>query len=232
MGIVLWREEWWFSGIFFTQDFNADLILDEKNSIESRRMVNFLDHKDDEVEKTLQLQYNAFLDFNNGKQIAFLPADKVNYFTKEYVTFFNNSLNLSKKEIEQAKDRSRKEGFFGENDTIEDLDFNEDFETALVFFNPKSGMEIAFEVNSAFPAKENKYFYKDKTKEHILRLFMSEELSTELVMYCVDNFKNKQAYFKTSEGEFLLNDLDFLLRFFKGNQYHSNPQITFTGKKE
>jgi hypothetical protein len=228
MGIVLWKDEWWFSGIFFTQDFNADLILDEKNSIESRRMVNFLDHKDDEVIKTLQLQYQAFLDFNNGKQIAFLPADKVNDFTKEYVAFFNNSLKLSKKEIQKAKDRSKKEGFFG-GDNDDDLEFDDSFETALVFFNPKSGLEIAFEVNSAFPFKENKYFYKDKTKEHILRLFMSEELSTELTLFCVDNFKSELSFFQKDEGKFLLNDLDFLLRFFKGSQYHTKPQITFTG---
>jgi len=227
-GIVLWKEEWWFSGIFFTQDFNADLILDEKNSIESRRAVNFLDHKDDEVIKTLQLQYQAFLDFNNGKQIAFLPADKVNDFANEYVAFFNNSLNLSKKEIKEAKKRSKKDGFFGGNDA-NDLDFKDNFETALVFFNPKSGLEIAFEVNSAFPTKENKYFDKTKSKEHILRLFMVGELSTELAMYCVDNFKNKLPYFKKDEGNFLLKDLDFLLRFFKENQYHSKPQVTFTG---
>ncbi len=231
MGIVLWREEWWFSGIFFTQDFNADLILDEKNSIESRRSVNFLDHKDEEVGETLQQQYQAFLDFNNQQQIAFLPADKVNDFTKEYVEFFNNSLKLSKKEIQEAKGRSKKGGFFGGNHD-ENLDYDDSFETALVFFNPKSGLEIAFEVNSAFPFKENKYFNKEKTKEHILRLFMSEELSTELTLFCVDNFKNKLSLFKVDEGKFLLNDLDFLLRFFKGSQYHSNPQITFTGKKE
>ena len=231
LGIVLWKEEWWFSGIFFVQDFNADLILDEKNSIESRRMVNFLDHKDDEVIKTLDLQYQAFLDFNNGNQIAFLPADRVNDYAKEYIEFYNNSLNLSKKEIREAKERSKKDGFFGGNDTNE-LNFNEDFETALAFFNPKSGLEIAFEVNSAFPAKENKYFDKTKSKEHILRLFMADELSTELVMYCVDNYKNKIPFFKEDEGKFLLKDLDFLLRFFKGSQYHSKPQITFTGKKE
>lgn len=231
-GIVLWKEEWWFSGIFFTQDFNADLILDEKNSIESRRVVNFLDHKDDEVIKTLQLQYQAFLDFNNGKQIAFLPANKVNDFANKYVTFFNNSLNLSKKEIQKALDRGKKDGFFGGNDANKNIDFNEDFESALVFFNPKSGVEIAFEINSAFPTKENNYFDKTKSKEHILRLFMVDELSTELAMYCVDNFKNKLPYFKEDEGIFLLKDLDFLLRFFKESQYHSKPQVTFTGKKE
>ena len=30
LGMVKWRNEWWFSGVSFTQSFNADLILDEK----------------------------------------------------------------------------------------------------------------------------------------------------------------------------------------------------------
>ncbi len=228
IGIVLWKEEWWFSGIFFTVDFNADLVLNEKNSMHSRGSVNFLDHKDAQVEKSLKLQYNAFLDFNNGKQIAFLPAGKVNDFAKEYVAFYNNSLKLSKREIRKAKERSKKDGFFREKN--DELEFDDSFETALIFFNPKSGLEIAFEVNSAFPFKENKYFEPKKSKEHLLRLFMSEELSTELTLFCVDNFKDKLPYFQTEEGKFLLNDLDFLLRFFKGSQYHTIPQITLTGK--
>jgi hypothetical protein len=230
IGIVLWQEQWWFSGIFFLKEFNADLILDEKNSIDSRRKVNFLDYNDEVVNESLEQQYQAFLDFNNGKKIAFLPADKLDAFTKEYVTYFNKSLNLSKKEIKEALNRTKKDGFFGGKNN-ENIAYDPDFETALVFFNPKSGLEIAFEVNSAFPFKENKYFNTEDTKEHVLRLFMARELSTELTLFCVDNFKNKLSYFKTDEGKFLLKDLDFLLRFFKGSQYHSKPQITLTGKQ-
>lgn len=230
IGIVMWKEEWWFSGIFFTLDFNANLILDEKNSLKSRISVNFLDHKGEEVNKTLQRQYNTFLDFNNQKQIAFLPVDKVNDFIKEYTEFYNKSLNLTEKEIQDSLERSKKDGlFWGEEDKLE---YDESFESALVFFNPKSGIEIAFEVNSAFPLKENKYFDKNRTKEHILRLFKAKELSTELSLFCVDNFKNELSFFQEEEGKFLLKELDFLLRFFKGSQYHTIPEVTFTGGVE
>ncbi len=30
LGIIKWKNEWWFSGVVFQQSFNADLILDEK----------------------------------------------------------------------------------------------------------------------------------------------------------------------------------------------------------
>ena len=51
IGIVKWRDEWWFSGVYFQNEFNADLVLDEKNSFESRRAVDFLDHKSKETEE-------------------------------------------------------------------------------------------------------------------------------------------------------------------------------------
>ena len=80
MGIVQWKNEWWFSGVFFQQPFNADLILDEKNSIESRASVNFLDHQTEEVKDVLAQQYNAFLEFNGGQPIAFIPSEKIDGF--------------------------------------------------------------------------------------------------------------------------------------------------------
>ena len=45
MGVAQWKDEWWFSGVFFQQPFNPDLILNERNSFESRIAVNFLDHQ-------------------------------------------------------------------------------------------------------------------------------------------------------------------------------------------
>ena len=231
MGIALWQEEWWFSGVFIMQDFNADLVLDEKNAIESRKMVDFLDHDKNLSGDILENQHQVFLDFNHGKQIAFIPANKVEEFTNKYIEYFNKSLNLSKKEMQKAQNRLKKEGFFGGNDK-EQKAFNPDFESALVFFNPKSGLEIAFDVNSAFPFKENMYFNEEKVQEHIFRLFMTEEISTELVLFCIANFKDKSPYFQTAQTQFLLKELDFLLRFFKGSQYHSKPQITLIGKQE
>jgi len=76
IGIVKWQKEWWFSGVYFQNDFNADLVLNEKNSLESRMVVNFLDHNTQETNQTLKIHIDAFLDFNNGSQIAFMHVDK------------------------------------------------------------------------------------------------------------------------------------------------------------
>jgi len=229
IGIVKWKGEWWFSGIYFQTEFNANLILHEKNSLESRMDVNFLDHQTENVYETIRLQFDAFKDFNNGSQIAFMPSNKIDEFIRKYADHFNRSLKLTKKQREEAKKRAQKDGFFG-TDYNKKMNYSEVSETGLVFFNPKSGVEVALAVNSAFPLPENKYFNKKESTDHIKRLLMEENLSTELAMYCIDNCKTKLPFFKTGEGKELLKDIDFLLRFFKKNNYHSVPSITYTGK--
>lgn len=230
MGIIQWKNEWWFSGVFFQQPFNPDLILDEKNSLESRMAVNFLDHQKEETNEMLKKQLLAFKDFNNGSQIAFLPSDSIEEFYKGFIEFFNNSLNLSKKEIRDAKQRARNEGFFETNDMHND--FSKVSETGLVFFNPKSGCEIALAVNSAFPMTSNPYFNEEESEEHVMCLLMDESLSTELVMYCIDNCKTKLSFFTKGIGEKYLADIDFLLRFWKKDDYYTLPAITYTGQSK
>jgi hypothetical protein len=227
LGIVMWKQEWWFSGVYFQGRFNPDLILDEKNSLESRMSVNFLDHQVRDMNKILQEQFKAFKEFNNGMQIAFMHADKIVPFLKDYMEYFSNSLKLSKKEIEAAKQRARNDGYFGTEDKSHD--FTEVSENGLVFFNPKSGTEVALEVNSAFPATNNPFFNIKDSVEHIMRLFYNESLSTELAMYCIDNFKSKLPFLKGVEGKMYLKNIDFLLRFWKKGNYFPKPSITFTG---
>jgi hypothetical protein len=98
-----------------------------------------------------------------------------------------------------------------------------------VFFNPQSGAEVALAVNSAFPDKNNPFFNSNESEDHIMRLLLAEELSKELVMYCIDNYKSALPFFNEYEGEMYLKDIDFLLRFWKKNNYHAKPSVTFTG---
>lgn len=230
MGIVKWRDEWWFSGVYFQTEFNADLVLDEKNSMESRIAVNFLDHQEKNMDEILGEQLNAFRGFNNNQQIAFMDSEKLELFVKDYIEFFNSSLNLSQKEKDEAKQRAREEGFFGNETEVKD--FSEVSESGLVFFNPKSGTEIALAVNSAFPMKNNPFFNEEESEEHIMRLLFTEELSPELAMYCIDNFKDDLEFLKSTEGKMYLDNIDFLLRFWKRGNYFTKPTITFTGKEE
>ena len=217
MGIVQWRNEWWFSGVYFQAEFNPDLVLDEKNSISSRSAVSFLDHQNKDIEDMLDKQFKAFKKFNNNQQIAFMNSHKIEKFIEDYIEFFNNSLKLSRKEKDAAKKRAREDGFFGnEKDAV---DFSGEPVDGLVFFNPQKGVEVAFEINSAFPMKDNSFFTSEESRNHIMHLFCNEEFSTELVLFCIDNFKDDLKFFKTAEGKMLLDNIDFLLRFWKRGNY-------------
>jgi hypothetical protein len=227
IGIAKWKDEWWFSGIQARVPFNADLILDEKNSFSSRNAVAFLYFLSDDVQEMLAEQLTSFLNFNKGLQIAFMLADELNDFLKEHMEFYNNSLNLSKKEIRESKERLRKDGFFSGNETTLP-DSTKNHHEALVFFNPKSGCEILFDTNSAFPLPNNPYFKKEHSEEHIIRLFMDESISPEAVRFCIDNCKSKLPFFKQGTGKELLKDLDFMLRYWKRKNYFQEPSITLT----
>lgn len=228
IGIVRWMNEWWFSGVFFTQEFNADLVLDEKNSVESRNAVSFLDHKNAKSDEFIQMQYEAFLEYNNNQPIAFLKGDQIDEFIKGYIQYFNNSLNLSKKERNESKRKAKKEGFFKDLENSP-LNFGEDTESGLVFFNPKGGIEVARELNSAFPDPNNPFFNKSDCKDHLMGILVSESISASLAKYCIKQHKTSLPFFETSEGKIILENIDFLLRFWKSSNYFSEVEITYTG---
>ncbi len=228
MGLVRLKEEWWFSGVQFVMDFNADLILDEKNSAKSKQMVSFLDHKvrKKEFEETQLIQLNIFKKLNNNYPIAFLPSKNIEPFISDNVSLYNKGLKLSKKDIKKAQKRIKTKGYFG---GLEDevVDFSTITDTGLVFFNPKSGIEIAFEINSAFSLPNNPYFNLDESNDDIMHLLISKEFSTELVYYCIENCQSKLHFFKKGKGKIFKKDLDFLLRFWKCENYKSTPLVTY-----
>lgn len=228
MSIVQWKYEWWFSGISFQYPFNADVVLDEKNSLERRMDVSFLDHKEKETSKLLNIQLNAFKDFNGGSQIAFLPAEDIDEFCEDFMEFYNNSLGLSQEERNDAQQRAKNEGIFGEKERTKM--FSEHTVTGLVFFNPKSGIEIIMELNDAFPLANNPFFNVEESVEAIMYLLQSKEVSVELVNYCIDNCKKDLPFFIDGYGSFFLTELDFLLRFWKQDEYFSTPTISYTGQ--
>lgn len=75
----------------------------------------------------------------------------------------------------------------------------------------------------------NPYFKEEDSEEHVMRLLMDENLSTELAMYCIDNCKAKLSFFTKGAGKKYPEDIDFLLRFGKKDNYHTTPSITYTG---
>ena len=220
LGIINWQNEWWFSGISSVSPFDADLILDEKKSIESRQAVSFLED-DKAIKENLKLQNDAFFSYNNNLPVAFLKKKEINNFANNFYDYYNKSLKLSKKEIEEANNRAKKEGLqLGNNGNK--IEFDEDFETAIVYFNPNSGIEIYFNICSVLELKSNPYFDKEDFLNDNLGLLLNDFYSTEFANYCYNFNKDKLSFIKIFSG----NELDFLLRFFKNNTYKTVPNQT------
>ncbi len=214
LGIVQWKDQWWFSGVFFQQPYSEDVFAKEKESLQSKIDVGFLD----QTKNILELQHKAFKEFNNNQPIAFLPADEVNGFYEDYLHYYNKSLKLT------AKQRKKH---------LPKLDFiklaRENFSgTGLVFFNPKGGIEIVFDNNDAFPLPQNPYFDSKNSTEDIMQIMTDSSISTELVMYCIDTCKSKLPFFNSVTGQYIFNDLDFLLRYWKKDRYHRELSISVT----
>lgn len=228
LGLIKWKNEWWFSGTFVNRGFDADLILDLKNSPEQRAQVNFLENQT-KVEEILLQQKDSFLKFNDNSLVKFLKASEINQFVKNFFEFHNKkTLKISPKEKEDAAKRARKEGFFGENSNMEE--FDKDNDPMVLFFNPKSGIEFNFNVLNAFPDPKNPYFSNEDPHD-IMFLFTDPSFSKEFVHYFLDNYKNKVEFFEDEARKYILKDLDFLLRFWKSNSYHTKPTLTFTGRE-
>lgn len=227
IGIVEWCGEWWFSGIYSFAPFNADLVLDEKNSAASRAAVNFLDFKKNNVEARLSEDLEQFKKFTGGQQIVFMEADKVNDFLNSHIQSMNDALNLSEEELKKGEERRRKDGFFND-DKDSKLNLPDGAKTAFVFFNPKQGIEIGFDLNSAFPLPHNPFFNKEESTEHVKTLLFDDSFSVEIVQYMIEHCKSKLPFFdETSVGSFYLDDLDFILRFIKTDNYTTQPEISF-----
>lgn len=224
IGIVLWRNEWWFSGIHFQKEYDADFVRNEKNSHKSKMAVNFLDFNDEKTNELLSEQLDSFLSFNKGSILAFMPTKNLKSFSQEFIEYHNDKITKAKKQ----KNKAKKPGI----EHIGEIDLEAVTESGLFFFNSKGGGEMAYGINSAFPLKNNPFYLEEDSEEDIMFLLGSEFFSTELAMYCINNFKNDLPFFKKELGQMILENIDFLLRFWKKENYHTIPAISFVDTKE
>lgn len=223
--MVLWKNEWTFSGVAYVTDFDANLILDEKNDTLKINAGNQYDEKYQlEAKNALKIQEDAFVRIFKS-HILFVDAKDVQKTLNRFTNEFNISLSTNEEEhqqtIEEAKNRMRQKGYFGEDSSFDKKEEG----NFVVYFNPSSGIEIFKDICNIFPDKNNQ-FYEREDEQDIKMFLFSPIYSKELTEYFIENYAHKLDYFKTGTGKKYLNDLDFLLRFWKNENYHSKPSIT------
>lgn len=223
IGFVKWKNEWWFSGTFSTWDYNADLILDQKNSIKSRMLFEGDAKAQSEL---LEAQYEFFLKEHNGKPVAFVnDTTAAGSLIREFYTKYNKSLPLSQEEKQEELKKAKEAGLL--RDPVEESFHPEHEEIpGMVYFNPVAGIETAFGFNDIISDPDNPHYNRKTAHKDVLRLLYSTVISKELFHYLLHTYNLKGLEFPGPEGDKLLMDnLDFMLRFWKAESYHSSPRL-------
>jgi hypothetical protein len=113
-------------------------------------------------------------------------------------------------------------------DNAKEIDHEIDDIPCLVYFNPNSGTEIAIGFNDVVPDVKNPFYNTGHEKEDELDLIYSPYISGDLAKYLLDNYKFEGLCFgnEPENRNILLNNFDFLSRFYKGSEYAPEMNIT------
>lgn len=223
IGMVRWMSEWWFSGTLTELEYSANMVLDEKNSIEKRQEVAFLDDNEEVIQDQLYNQQQVFKKMNGGKPIAFMDSSEVNGFIKDFLGNYNESLGLSKEAKKAAEKRAKEKGFLDRSNDQNSLEAGKE---TIVFFNPKTGLEIVGDGCSAFPDPSNPYYQESEEMMDLAHVIMAPNISPELTRFCIEEYHQDHAYFSEGEGRSYLENLDFVLRYWKNDIYQNRPRIS------
>jgi hypothetical protein len=220
-GFVQWKGEWWFSGSRLGWEYDADLISREKESEESRMLFG----KDPAVQREENSQlHRSFLKFNKGKSLAFVESEEAaGSFIRDFLAFHNRSLRKGQKGRKVAE-----EDLFPEK---EHKDMNPDLAEVealpgMIFSDPDSGIDLVFGFNDLIPDTRNKWYMGEDTEEDpgndAMMMLGSYHISGKWMKYLVSNYYLPGLEFPGLGGrELLLNNLDFMLRFWKRKGYYS-----------
>lgn len=218
IGLVKWRGEWWFSGIEYSMPYNQKLVEEERNDHIKKNALNFLDFDEKAALESILLLEKAFLKYNNNSPIAFMPASEINGYLKNFYQFYNESIAENSKKAKNV-DKKLDKDFVSEESEIEG-------EHAVLFFNPKKGLEIIIDSNSAFPLKENPSYNIEESDADVMSVLFAPYASPELAQFCIKKGKSKLNFFKHAPGKLYLDDIDFLMKYNKKENYYSKLEIT------
>ena len=226
ISVIKWMDNWWFTGTYSLMKFDADIILDEKNSVNSRRLFN---QDENLIKENIVSQKSAFLEFNKDRLIKFhTTGKKVQKFIKDFFDYYNKSLNITAEVKEQSIKRQKDMGFFGggidQNIVSDEFKYTD----GLVYYNPDSGIELLFGYNCLFHTRYRVGLTDDELEFEFEDMLMGNDASTNLLTYLIKNFPTPWAKF---EGEkpmenLLINNFDFMLRFLHPESYNAKPSVT------
>ncbi len=225
-GFVKWRGEWWFSGAQLGWGSDADLIRKEKESGKSKMLFG----KDPAVQREEHRQlYPSFLKFNNGQPLVFVESEEAaNSFIRDFLAYHNKSIKRYARKRRKHREPPEQDVLPGSpyNDTDRDPDLVQDEDIpGMIFCDPDSGIELVFGFNDLIPDIRNRW-YEEEVEEgngdEVMMMLESPHISGKWMHYMVAHYDFPGLEFPGLSGrELLMDNLDFMLRFWKRKGYHS-----------
>ena len=217
ISIVQWRDEVW-------QNQGVCLIATIKE-MKGKDVSEHLFEDENRKMKIMEHLENAFLELTNNERIVYMRGKK------EYAKFMINLARTHTKMVTpNITDRELDDAY--KNDFKVDMSqmpFEKD-EAMGIFFSSKRGIEVYREgVISCMPDKNNPFYAHQEFD--LCDLIMNRSISVEFINYiiknnlirlCVDGYENPDLY------GIIMENLDFLLRFYQQSNYFSKPQVTIT----
>ncbi len=214
IGLVKWQNEWYFSGSFFTQDYDDTILLEET----ADPMVSGL-FEDKKKRSFIHDQYEIFLEFNNQKLIKyFKDKQQFHIFMNEFLDFYNKK--IIEKTGKDILSKRRPEYISSDSPDENDQDF-------LLFFNKDIGVEVVTGFCNAIADPGNPYFDSMENIGTIKSLYFSPVPGKDLILYLSKNNYLPDYKMSGNMSENLLKEnLDFVLRFYKKESYHAKIQLS------
>jgi len=170
-------------------------------------------HLFDPLEPKLEmLEYHeeCFRDLAGGGVLAYFQN------TKQYTEFMNRYMVYIFQKANPEKPIPSDIGkLVFEDEEMEDL---------VLFFNHHAGTEMYTGLATAVKDRRNPY-YKPKETTNIQSLITDKSVSAEFVKYLMDHKMITFNRNKNYDNKIIVDNLDFLSRYFKQEEYFSEPRI-------
>ena len=164
----------------------------------------------------LQNMHKTFIKLY-GRGLVFLTPQEAGKFTGKFFSEYNDKI-IAEKGTGKLKDWP--------TPIFDDLNFS-NAENVVVYFNPKSGLELYPNIALDIKAEGNPFF-EELSEDALFALVYNSDYSTEFyhesikLLLLKNSLKDIDLY-----NQFTFDEFDFLKRFYSSNGYKSKPHMYF-----
>lgn len=204
MGIIPWGEELW-----CMMGIGIQLDMDKDKSLISREAHLF--DSDEEKYAFLDMQEECFRELNNGRNIAYFRDEK------EYMGFIDRLNELLFKKHHPDAEYPEKAG----KETPEKMEF------LAVYFTHRGGAELYPEMAVVIKDANNLYYDPEEPISIEQDMILNNTFSAQFVEYLLTgNLINPDNFDIKMDHRLFLDNLDFMLRYYKPDIYWPVPGVT------